>query len=70
MWSQKYGTNDLSIKQKQFMDMESRLVFAGGGGMREMDSEFGVGRCRWLHLEHMGDGVLLYSIGNYVWSLG
>ena len=34
MWNLKYGTNDLSTKQKQIMDMEGRLVFArwwGGG---------------------------------------
>ena len=30
MWSLKYGTNDLSTKQKQITDMEERLVFAGG----------------------------------------
>ena len=28
----KYGTNDLSAKQKQIMDMEDRLVFARGEG--------------------------------------
>ena len=27
MWSVKYGTNDLSTKQKWIMDMESRLMF-------------------------------------------
>ena len=52
------------------MDMEGRLVFDGEGGSREWTGEFGVGRCRPLHLEQMGDGVLLYSIGNCVWSLG
>ena len=30
----KYGTNDLSTKQKQMMDMEDRLLFAKG---REWD---------------------------------
>ena len=30
MWSLKYGTDDLSIEQKQITNMESRLVFAGG----------------------------------------
>ena len=32
MLNLKYGTNDLSTKQKQFMDMEDRLVFARGEG--------------------------------------
>ena len=47
-------------------------MFVGGGegGGREMDREFGVGGCRMLHLELMGDDVLLYSTGNSVWSLG
>ena len=35
----------------------------GGSGM---DREFGVGRCKLLHLGWMGDEVLLYSTGNYV----
>ena len=34
MWNLKYGTNDLSIKQKQIMDMESRLVSTRGMGKR------------------------------------
>ena len=29
-WSLKYDTDDLSTKQKQITDMESRLVFAKG----------------------------------------
>ena len=28
VWSLKYGTNDLSEKQKQGIDMEDKLVFA------------------------------------------
>ena len=34
-----------------------------------MDREFGVGRCQLLHLEWMGNEVLLYGIGNYIPSL-
>ena len=30
-----------------------------------MDWEFGVGRCKQLHLEWISNKVLLYSIGNY-----
>ena len=37
----------MSIKQKQIMDMESRLVFASrDGGEKRMDREFGVGGCK------------------------
>jgi len=35
-----------------------------------MNREFGVGRCKLLHLERMDNGVLLYSTGNCVQSLG
>ena len=52
------------------MDIENRLVVAkeegGGGGM---DWEFGVTRCKLLHLEWISNEVLLFSIGNYVHSL-
>ena len=39
----------------------------GGSGM---DREFGVGRCKLLHLEWIISEVLLYSTGNYKQSLG
>ena len=69
----KYGTSDLSTKQKQIMGMEGRVVFVRGrgreGGERGTDWKFGVSRCRLLHLEWMGDGVLLFSTGNCVRSL-
>ena len=34
-----------------------------------MDWEFGVNRCKVLHLEWIGNEVLLYSMGHYVQSL-
>ena len=41
----------LSTNQKQIMDMESRLIFARGKREEKgMDGEFGVGRCKLLHL--------------------
>jgi len=39
----------------------------GGSGM---DGKFAAGRCKLLHLEWISNGVLLYSTGNYVQSLG
>ena len=39
----------------------------GGSGM---DGKFGVGRCKLLHLEWIGNEVLLHSTGNYVQFLG
>ena len=53
------------------MDIKNRLVIAkrekGGSGV---DEEFGVVRCKLLHLEHIRNEVLLDSTGNYIQSLG
>ena len=35
-----------------------------------MDWEFGVSRCKLLHLKTINNKVLLYSTGNYIQSLG
>ena len=55
-------------KEKQITARENRLVVAcrewGGSGM---DAEFGVGGCKLLHLDWMGNGVLPYSTGDCVW---
>ena len=57
----------LCTKQKQIMAKESRLVVARGeGGGGGMEREFGLGGCKLLYLEWMGNGALLYSIGNCV----
>ena len=71
MWSLKYGTNEPIYKTETLTDMESRLVVAkvkrGGSGM---DWEFGVSRCKLLHLKWISNEVLLYSTGNAIQSLG
>ena len=57
----------LSTKQKQIMDMDSRLVGARGKGRgRGLDGSFKLV----LHLEWISNEVLLYSSGNYTQSLG
>ena len=56
--------------KKQVSNIENRFVVARGeGGRSGMDWEFGVGRCKLLHLEWVSDEVLLYSTGNYIQSL-
>ena len=40
-----------------------------GGEGSGMDWEFGVNRCKLQPLEWINNGILLYSPGNYVWSL-
>ena len=61
----------LSTKQKQTHGHgEETRGCQGGGRGRGMDEEFGIGRWKLLHLEWLSHEVLLYSIGNYIQSLG
>ena len=54
-------------EQKQIKAKESRLVVARGKGRGSgMDGQFGFGGGKLLHLEWMGNVVLLYSTGNSV----
>ena len=46
------------------------LYLPGGRGRGGADRESGVGRCRLLHFQRVGDGLLLYPTGNCVQSLG
>ena len=51
--------------------MKNKLVVAiGEGGGSGMNWEFGVNRCKLLHLEWIDNKVLLYSTGNYIQSPG
>ena len=45
------------------------MVAKGGRGVG-MDGEFGVGRCKLLHLEWIGCEALLRSMGSSIQSLG
>ena len=50
---------------------ENKYVVAKWGrGGNGMDRVIGVGRCKLLYLEWISKEVLLYSIGNYIQSLG
>ena len=46
------------------------MVAKGEGGGRGMDWEFGVVRCKLLHLEWINHKVLLYGTGKYIQSPG
>ena len=57
---------NLSMKQTDSQS-ENRLVIARGeGGGGQMDWEFGVSRCKLLHIEWINNKILLYGTGNYV----
>lgn len=56
-------------KRNRLIDTENILVVATGEGSgSEMDWEFGVSRCKLLHLEWIISKVLLYSTGNSIQS--
>ena len=58
-----------AMNRNRLIDMDSRNVVAkGDGGRSGMDWEFGVNGYKLLHLEWIGNEVLLYSTGNYVQS--
>ena len=62
---------NLSMKEKQnHGHREQTGSCQGGGGGEGKDWEFGVGRCRLLHLEWINNKVLLYSTGIYNKSPG
>ena len=62
---------NLSTKQKQtHRQTEQTVVAKGEGGGSGMEGEFRVSRCKLWHLECISNEVLLYSIGNYIQSLG
>ena len=61
---------NLSTKQKQthgHREQTCRCQRQGGGS--GINGEFGVGRCKLLHLEWINNEVLLYSTENYIQSL-
>ena len=57
---------NLSTKKKQTLGHREQTGGGQrGGGGDGMDWEFGVSRCKILHLEWISSEVLLYSTGNY-----
>ena len=60
---------NLSTKQKQ-THTENRLVAKEEGGSRGTDWEFGVRRCKFLHLEWISIEVLLKAQGSISNLLG
>ena len=57
---------NLSMKQKQTHRENRPVVGKGEGQWGGMDWEFGVSRCKLLHIEWINKKALLYSTGNYI----
>ena len=56
--------------RNRLTDLENRFVIARKHrGWSGMNWEFGVGRCKLLHLEWISNEVPLYITGNYIQSL-
>ena len=51
------------MKQKQTHRYREQICSCQGGGK---DWEFGISRCKLLHMEWINNKVLLYSTGNYI----
>ena len=70
MWNLKHSTkNPIHKAETDHGHGEKIYVCQGKAGKKRMDGEFGVGRFKLLHLEQMGNGVLLYSTWDCVQSL-
>ena len=65
-----YNTNELTY-ETEIDSQACRTDFwlPSGRGRGGIGGEFGVSRCKLLHLEWLSNEVLLYSIGNYIQSL-
>ena len=68
MWNLKYSTSDTIYKtETDHGHGESTCGYQWGG---RGEWEFGVSRCKLLHLDWLSNGVPLHSTRNYVQSLG
>ena len=59
---------NLSAEKKQTHGLGEQTCGCQGGGSG-MDWEFGVSRCKLLHLGWISNEILLCSTGNYIQSL-
>ena len=46
--------------------MENTLVVAMGEGIRELNWEFEINRCKLVYIEQINSKVLLFNTGNYM----
>ena len=61
---------NISTEKKQTHGLDEQICGCQvGGGGSGMDLEFGVSRCKLLHLVWISDKILQYGTGNYIQSL-
>ena len=66
-----YGTNEPIYKTETDSQAYKKDLWLTRGKGREWDGlDFGVNRCKRLHLEWIDNKFLLYSTGNYIWLPG
>ena len=69
MWNLKYGANEHMYRTETNSWNREQTCGCRGGG-NGMDWEFGVSRCKLLHLKWISNEVLyIYSTVNYIQSL-
>ena len=66
IWNLIYGTNETFHRIETHGLGEQTSGCRGYKGGSRMDWEFGVNRCKLLHLEWISNEILLNSIENYV----
>ena len=66
MWNLINGTDE-PFHRKEAHGLEEQICGCQGGGRGSgMDWEFGVNRCKLLHLEWISNEILLYGTGNNI----
>ena len=70
MWNLKYGTNEPVCRIETYSQTWRTDLWLPSGEKRRMVREFGVGRCKLLHLEWISNKDQLNSRGNYTQSPG
>ena len=69
IWNLILGTNEPFHRKENHGHGEQTCGCQEGGEGKGRDWEFGVNRCKLFPLEWMSSEILLYSTGNYAWSL-
>ena len=69
-WNLKYGTDEpICRTETDSWTWRADLWLPSGRERSGMDWEFGVSKCKLLHIAWISSEVLLYGTGNYIQSL-